>query len=33
MRAAEDAEKEIMKAVSNVARVSIQLSLKNSLPQ
>ncbi|CAH8353245.1 unnamed protein product [Eruca vesicaria subsp. sativa] len=33
MRAAEDAEKEILKAVSNVARVSIQLSLKNSLPQ
>ncbi|KAF2578161.1 hypothetical protein F2Q68_00001980, partial [Brassica cretica] len=32
MRAAEDAEKEILKAVSNVARVSIQLSLKNSLP-
>ncbi|KAJ0239967.1 Metal tolerance protein C1 [Hirschfeldia incana] len=33
MRAAEDAEKEILKAVSNLARVSIQLSLKNSLPQ
>ncbi|KAJ4906371.1 Metal tolerance protein C1 [Raphanus sativus] len=33
MRAAEDAEKEILKAASNVARVSIQLSLKNSLPQ
>ncbi|XP_024010771.1 metal tolerance protein C1 isoform X2 [Eutrema salsugineum] len=33
MRAAEDAEKEILKAAPNVARVSIQLSLKNSLPQ
>ncbi|EOA29470.1 hypothetical protein CARUB_v100251001mg, partial [Capsella rubella] len=33
MRAAEDAEEEILKAAPNVARVSIQLSLKNSLPQ
>ncbi|CAA7044207.1 unnamed protein product [Microthlaspi erraticum] len=33
MRAAEDAEKEILKAAPNVARVSIQLSLKDSLPQ
>ncbi|KAL1226291.1 Metal tolerance protein C1 [Cardamine amara subsp. amara] len=33
MRAAEDAEKEILKAAPNVDRVSIQLSLKNSLPQ
>ncbi|CAH2057613.1 unnamed protein product [Thlaspi arvense] len=33
MKAAEDAEKEILKAATNVARVSIQLSLKNSLPQ
>ncbi|XP_010507850.1 PREDICTED: metal tolerance protein C1 [Camelina sativa] len=33
MRAAEDAEKAILKAAPNVARVSVQLSLKNSLPQ
>ncbi|XP_010506821.1 PREDICTED: metal tolerance protein C1 [Camelina sativa] len=33
MRAAGDAEKAILKAAPNVARVSIQLSLKNSLPQ
>uniref|UniRef100_A0A1J3E798 Metal tolerance protein C1 n=1 Tax=Noccaea caerulescens TaxID=107243 RepID=A0A1J3E798_NOCCA len=33
MRAAEDAEKEVLKAAPNVARVSIQLSLRNSLPQ